>query len=447
MTNPTRGSELRREIDEALGAGAVAVAGDRMAELWRVDAGLAAAGYLLPRYERLRADFKAQPYRLAFLRSFTVEPLIPLLRTTAFTIGVDLDVHVGEFNAHAQELLDGESALYRFAPDAVILAVRTPDLAPELWRDAGALGGGDVEAVRRRVIGQFRQWLTAFRSRSQAAVILHGLEQPVQPAAGVLDARAAQGQAETITQLNVELAGLAREFRGVYLLDYDALVARHGRLHWHDERRWLAVRLPIAGAHLLDLVREWMRFLHPLTGRVAKALVVDLDNTLWGGVIGEDGMNGIRLGAEYPGAAFQELQRVMLDLHRRGVLLAICSKNNPDDAMEAIDRHPGMLVRREHFAAMRINWKDKAENLREIAGELNIGVDALAFIDDNPVERQQVRRALPDVAVIDLPADPLDTRERCADVRSSSGWSCPRRTVSAASSTRPSGSGSSWSRA
>ena len=134
----------------------------------------------------------------------------------------------------------------------------------------------------------------------------------------------------------VDCGRLAAEHRGVYILDYDALVARHGRESWGDARKWLTVRLPVASANLPHLAAEWLRFLHPLTGRVAKCVAVDLDNTLWGGVIGEDGMTGIRLGTEYPGAAFQELQRALLDLSRRGILLAICSKNNPADAMEAL---------------------------------------------------------------------------------------------------------------
>jgi FkbH-like protein len=150
-----------------------------------------------------------------------------------------------------------------------------------------------------------------------------------------------------------------------------------------------------------------MRFLIPLTGRVAKALVVDLDNTLWGGVIGEDGMTGIKLGPEYPGAAYQALQRAMLDLTRKGILLAISSKNNPEDAMEALQSHPGMLLRPKDFAAIKISWNDKAQSLREIAQELNIGTDSLAFLDDNPFEREQVRASLPEVAVIDLPDDPM----------------------------------------
>jgi FkbH-like protein len=134
---------------------------------------------------------------------------------------------------------------------------------------------------------------------------------------------------------------------------------------------------------------------------------VDLDHTLWGGVIGEDGMAGIQLGPEYPGAAYQELQRALLDLTRRGILLAVCSKNNPADAMEALENHPGMLLRPRDFAAMRINWNEKAQNLREIAAELNIGADSVAFLDDNPVERHEIREQLPETIVIELPRDAM----------------------------------------
>jgi len=137
-------------------------------------------------------------------------------------------------------------------------------------------------------------------------------------------------------------------------------------------------------------------------------LAVDLDNTVWGGVIGEDGINGIRLDGEYPGIAFVNLQRAILDLYHRGILLAICSKNNAADALEVLEKHPGMLLRPGHFAAMRINWNDKAENLRAIADELNVGLDAIAFLDDNPAESAWVRSQESDVTVIDLPEDPMD---------------------------------------
>jgi len=330
-----------------------------------------------------------------------------LLRAEAFGYGIDLEVHVGDFNTYVQDMVDAGSSLYRFAPNAVVLAVRTEDVAPDLAREFADLSPEAAKEAAGRVIRGYEQWIAAFRQHSQAAVIVHSLEQ-ARPALGVLDSQSESGQSGLIRQINGELRRIAGSYRGVYVLDYDGLVARFGRAHWHDERKWLMARLPIAADHLLHMAREWVRFVVPLAGRTAKCLVADLDNTLWGGVIGEDGMNGIKVGPEYPGAAFQALQRALLDLSRRGILLAICSKNNLDDAMEALAKHPGMLVRPEHFAAVRINWTDKAQNLREIAQELNIGVDALAFLDDNPFEREQVRSALPEVTVIDLPQNPLE---------------------------------------
>jgi FkbH-like protein len=408
MTSETKVLDLRKEVDDFLAAGSAKLAALRLAELWRRESGTGTAAFVVSRFEKLRDQLSLLPYRLVILRSFTVEPAIPLLRAAAFVNGIDLTVQLGDFNAYAQAILDRESSLYKFAPDGVILAVRTADLAPDLWQEYADLDADAVGAAVKRVSNSFQQWIRAFRERSQAALIVHNLEEPARPSAGLLDAQLESGQSAAIQQINQELRRVAGEHRGVYVLDYDGLVARHGRLRWKDERKWLIARMPIAAEQLIQLSREWMRFLVPLTGKIAKALVVDLDNTLWGGVIGEDGMQGIKLSAEYPGAAFQALQRVMLDLARRGILLAVSSKNNLEDAMEALQSHPGMLLRPKNFAAMRINWNDKSQNLREIAAELNIGIDSLVFMDDNPVEREQVRAALPEVTVIEMPDDPVE---------------------------------------
>jgi FkbH-like protein len=398
---------LRADADRHAAAGETAAAAAALRLLWATDSSAAAASFIASRGERLRAGLALQPYRLAILRSFTVEPLVPFVRAGSFAAGLDVALHVSDFNAHAQEMLDPASSLYAFAPDAAILAVQTRDLAPELWHDAADVDRAGLDAIVDRAIADLRGWIAAFRAHSQAHLIVHNFEQPVAPAAGLLDVQTAGGQSEAIRRLNRELLAVAADHRGVYVLDYDALVARHGRAHWHDERKWLTVRLPIAAGHLRDLTFEWLRFLHPLSGRSAKVVAVDLDNTLWGGVIGEDGLDGIKLGADYPGAAFRDVQRALADLRRRGILLAVCSKNNPDEALEALRSHPGMLLRPDDFSAMRINWADKAQNLREIAAELNVGIDALAFVDDNPVERQHVRDALPEVHVVELPADAM----------------------------------------
>lgn len=408
MTSDNKSSDLRKEIDDFIATGSANLAALRMAELWRKESGTGTAAFVVSRHEKIRDKTQLSKYRLAILRSFTLEPVLPLLRAAAFVNGIDLTVHLGDFNAYVQAIVDQDSSLYKFAPDGVILAVRTADLAPDLWQEYADLDPDGVRGSVQRVTNNFQQWIRAFRERSQAALIVHNLEQPARPSAGTLDAQLESGQCAAIQQINSDLRRIAGEHRGVYVLDYDGLIARQGRLRWRDERKWLTARMPIAADQLIQLSREWMRFLAPLTGKICKALVVDLDNTLWGGVIGEDGMQGIKLSAEYPGAAFQALQRVMLDLTRRGILLAVSSKNNPDDAMEALESHPGMLLRPKNFAAMRINWNDKSQNLREIAAELNIGIDSLAFMDDNPVEREQVRAALPEVTVIDMPEDPVE---------------------------------------
>ena len=391
--------DFRGDVDRAIAAGDASGAARMLASAWELEPGSAMAGFVAARYGRIAGSLGLLQQRWAILRSFTVEPVVPVFKAGAYAAGIALETHLGEFNAYAQEILDPGSALYRFQPDAAILAVQTRDVAPGLWRG---------EPAADDVLSRFGDWIGSFRKYSKAALIVHSLDVPAVPGAGILDAQREDNAAEAIQRINRGLRALAGEYRGVYILDYHALVARHGRERWGDARKWLTVRLPVASANLPHLAAEWLRFLHPLAGKVAKCVAVDLDNTLWGGVIGEDGMNGIRLGAEYPGAAFQELQRALLDLSRRGILLAVCSKNNPADAMEALSGHPGMLLQPRDFAAMRINWNDKARNLREIAGELNIGLDTIAFLDDNPVERQQVREQAPEAIVIRLPEDPMD---------------------------------------
>ena len=408
-------AESRQEIDRLIAAGDDPGAKRSLIELWAHEASPSAASFVVQRFERLRPRLQLQSYRVAILRSFTVEPMVPLLRAAAFCAGVDLTVHVSDFNAHVQAIMDPGSTFYGFAPDAVILAVQTRDVAPDLWNDFTSLTAEQVRSSVDRVANEFQGWIRTFRQKSSAHLILHNLETPAFPLAGVFDAQSAGGQSAAILEINRSLATLASEQTGVYVLDYDGLVARYGRASWHDERKWLTVRLPISASHLNHMVREWMRFLHPLTGKIAKVLVVDLDNTLWGGVIGEDGITGIQLGTEYPGAAYQAVQRVLLDLHRRGILLAVCSKNNREEALDAIENHPGMLLKPADFIAMRVNWTDKAQNLREIASELKVGIDSLAFLDDNPIERQQVRTALPEVFVIDLPPNAMEFSCRIRD--------------------------------
>lgn len=397
----------REAIDQLIAASEGRRALVALGVFWKENPRPSAANFVLSRFSQIRSAVSAVACNVSILRSFTVEPLVPLLRASAAVAGIDASVHTGEFNAYVQEILDPASAFYKSAPNVTILAVQSRDIAPDLWCGFAGLSREQVRAAIERVTRDFHHWVETVRSRSESRIIVHNLEAPVPAVNGILDAQQADGQGAAFREINRSLSALPGVFPGVYLLDYDGLVARHGKLSWSDEQNWVSTRLPISSSCLPQMTAEWLRYLHPLTGKLCKAIAVDLDNTLWGGVIGEDGITGISLGEEHPGIAFHNLQRALLDLSQRGILLAVCSKNNPADALEALEKHPGMLLRPAHFAAMRLNWNDKAANLREIAEELNIGIDAIAFLDDNPVEREWVRSQVPEVTVIDLPSDPL----------------------------------------
>ena len=401
MTNPAH--EL---IDNAIARQEWNLAMMRLKQYFRESPNLASAQFVSDRMKRIGGSTNL-PCRMAIVRSFTLEPVILLLQALALLHGIDVTVQVGNFNTYAQDMLDPGSNLYQFDPQIVILAVQTRDLVPDLWCRYTEMPATEVKRIVDQTLINLNTWISTFRSRSQAHLILHTLELPPMPNAGILDGQTEHNQAEAIQAVNRELRRMVSKHTGVYVLDYEALVSRFGRVRWHDECKWLTMRMPIAADCLIHLAKEYLRFLLPVMGRVCKALVVDLDNTLWGGVIGEDGLHGIQLGTEYPGAAYLELQRVILDLYHRGIILAVCSKNNMDDAMEVLQQHPSMLLRPQHFAALRINWNSKVKNLEDIAAELNIGIDALAFLDDNPRECEQVRSELSEVYVIDLPSDPM----------------------------------------
>ena len=356
--------------------------------------------------------------RVWLLRSFTVEPIFPLLRAAMLLEGLDLQVRAGDFNAYVQEIVNPRSALYEFDPEVVILAVQTRDLLPALWDLAAGAESYDPSIHVGRAIEHLRAWLSTLRTHSSANIVIFDFAQPLRASNGALDAQSSQGQSASIELLNRQLRDLAATMTGVYILGFDALVARLGRERFYDEKKWLTMRMPIAAQNLWPLARECLRVLLPITGTVRKAVVVDLDNTLWGGVIGEDGPEGIKLGIDYPGAAYLELQKVLLNFHRRGIILAVASKNNPADAMEILEKHPSMLLRPKHFAAMQLNWSAKSQSLRAIAQELKIGTDALVFIDDNPAEREEVRQELPEVLVVEMPKDPMDYAATVRDLPS-----------------------------
>ena len=322
------------------------------------------AQFVLKQAAPIREHLALVPCRLAILRSFTVEPVVPILRALALFHGIDLIVQVGAFNAYSKELLDPNSDLYGFNPDVVILATQTRDVLPELWNNDFAAEDADAQAARAGA--DIEHLIGALRSRSNAHLILNTLEMPMYPNAGILDSQRNSGQSEAIRTVNRHIRDAAAKHLGVYVLDYDALIARFGRVSWGDESKWLTMRMPLGADSFVHLAREYLRFLLPLCGRVCKALVIDLDNTIWGGIVGEDGLDGIKLGVRVPG---KRVPRKFSAQYWTCIAAAsswrYAAKTIPTTRSRFSSGHDAMLLRLDHFAATRINWKSKAENIRE----------------------------------------------------------------------------------
>jgi len=343
--------------------------------------------------------------KLAFESSFTIEPISKYFTKVCNKYGIEPSLYFGPYNSYHQDALNDESELYAFKPDVVVLAVRLEEAMPDFVY--GFNPDRDYQIEIKGVISSIEIVISALKKNSEAAVLVHNFELPRRKSLGVFDLQISNGQRATIWKLNAELSVIARKFRDVYVFDVEDLEATVGKNNWTDDRMWAIAKMPLSRTALEALSEEYVKYLIPVLRMTKKCLVLDLDNTLWGGIVGEDGYNGIKMDDNYPGIAYREFQRVILDLYKKGTILAINSKNNYDDAIEVIKNHPDMLLRENHFASTRINWNDKASNIRQIAAEINIGLDSMVFLDDNPAEREMIRQHVPEVLVPELPANPL----------------------------------------
>ena len=350
--------------------------------------------------------------RVAILRNFTIEPMLPVLKGEIALAGFFPELYLADYDVIAQATLDPGSALYRFQPDYIIIAQWLESLAPDLMNRFVSLTPEQVTAEVTRIADLTNEIVLSLRRHTPAPILLNNFPLPAFPALGILDAQAEFYQTQTIQALNLERMRRLRSQRDVFWVDYLSVLARLGAGQNSDERDWQMSRAPLGGHTLIPLGQEYAKFVRALRGKARKCLVLDCDNTLWGGVVGEEGVGGIQLGSTYPGSCYQAFQREILNLHDRGVILAMCSKNNEADVLEVFQTHPDMVLREADFATWQINWDDKASNLARIAQDLNIGLDSLVLADDSAFECGQVRQQLPQIAVIQLSGSPSTYRNR-----------------------------------
>jgi FkbH-like protein len=340
--------------------------------------------------------------RLALLSSATIDHLVPSIRIAGLRRRLLFDVYVGPYGQYRQQLLEAESPLHRLHPQIVLLSLSAREAIAGVPLTATA---AEADAAIGRAIDELRMLWRKTRETFHATVIQQTFLNIADPLFGSYDCLVAGAPVKLIAHLNERLSDAAAE-DGVLVLDIERASERDGLDAWFDVTRWLQAKMEIAPSAAPAFGELLARVIAAHRGLSKKCLVLDLDNTLWGGVIGDDGVQGIVLGeGSGTGEAHLALQRYAKQLRDRGIILAVCSKNDPAVAENAFSQHPEMLLKRADIAAFVANWEDKAANLKQIAAQLNIGLDSLVFVDDNPAERARIRQSLPMVAVPELPDD------------------------------------------
>jgi FkbH-like protein len=342
------------------------------------------------------------PFRLAVLSNSTVDLIVPAIIASAARHGIALEVIQPSYDQVVQEALTPDSKVNSSKPDAVLMALdyRTLPLKLSL---------GDAEAAAAAVhgaMGYLRTLRSGIKATSNAVCVFQTFVPPVEGLFGSLDRALPGTQRSLIDAINRELCEYVRS-TGDVLLDVASLAEAVGTANWHNVQQWNMAKFAFA-EELIPLYAEHVaRTVASIRGKSRKVLVLDLDNTVWGGVIGDDGLEGIQIAqGDAHGEAHLAVQRMALDLRQRGVVLAVSSKNTDEVARIPFVKHPEMLLKLEHISVFQANWNDKATNIEAIATELSLGLDAIVFLDDNPVERGLVRQLLPQVAVPELPEDP-----------------------------------------
>lgn len=341
--------------------------------------------------------------RLALLSDAATQQFVPLLRVLFHRAGFDASIYEGHFDAVALESLNPGSGLYSFQPDAVAVINSVQALRAKFFQRAGTVTAFVADTLLE-IVGAW----DAILARDAVTLLQSTYVMPYERMFGNFDRKVEESFSSAVEAINTGIVDAARVRSAVLINDVQHIASWVGRHRWFDDRLWDMAKSFCALDHLPAVARNIVDIVLSARGRIVKCVILDLDNTLWGGVIGDDGIDGIVLNVHGSGESFYRFQCFLKELRKRGILLAVCSKNEMSNALLPFEKHPDMVLRREDITVFQANWDDKTANIRVIQQVLNIGLDSMVFLDDNPFERNLVRGVLPEVIVPELPEDPAD---------------------------------------
>ncbi len=341
-------------------------------------------------------------YKLAILGNCATQHIATALKGYGYHVGLGLNIFDADYNQIDAQTMDPGSELYAFAPDGVLIYMCTEKLYEQFCGTPVSARTTFAEDTYNYILNCWNQ----ISANIQTTILQFNFVMLDDSSFGNYANKTEVSFVFQLRKLNFLLMQGCQQVKNVYLIDLDMIQSQYGRKQFADPKLYYIAKMPISLEVLPETAKRVLATILTLRGSFKKCVVCDLDNTLWGGVIGDDGLNGIQIGELGSGHAFSELQMWLKDLKNRGILLAVCSKNNLENARLPFEQHPEMVLKLDDFSMFVANWEDKSGNIRNIQQTLNIGMDSLVFLDDNPFERNLVRSLIPEICVPELPEDP-----------------------------------------
>ena len=344
--------------------------------------------------------------KVAILSSFTLNGLDETLHVKCSELGIRYQSYVAGYNQYNQELLNSESSYYNFSPDITFLVIDIRSLLGDNFYLPYEISDNERKSLVKEKINELENLIQKFNDNSNSKLVLTNFNIPSYSPNGIIETKTKFGFHEMIEEINSSLRNLVKNYNSVYVFDFNQFVSKYGEKNIFDYRQFFLGDIQITFNYIPSFANELLSYIKPISGINRKCIVLDLDNKLWGGIIGEDGINEIELGHTSNGKAYVEFQKQLLSLWKQGIILAINSKNNFEDAIKVLREHPDMILKEKHFASIQINWNDKAENLKQIANEINIGLNSIVFFDDDKLNQERIKQEFPEILTVNLPKDP-----------------------------------------
>ena len=345
--------------------------------------------------------------RLALLSDYTIDSLAPILRVQLFRLGLSVKIYIPGYNQIEQEIRNPESSYLKFKSDITLIS----------FSDGIADAAGFAGNVSKRS-AELDALLEQIQASTTSRIIVNTIPPPFQLSRGMADHGDSDGQLSYVRKLNQHLVDSCADRESAYIFDLASLISRVGEASAYSLKMWFSSKMPFTLDFQQSLGKAWANLLASFYITRKKCLVLDLDNTLWGGVVGEEGLDQIKIGEDYPGEVYTLIQRRIKAYADQGIILALNSKNNLRDAQEVFEKKSGMALSWDDFSAVRVNWQTKTVNLEELSKELNIGLESMVFVDDNPAEIAAVNQFLPMVDTISFNGSPIENLRRISELDS-----------------------------